>query len=192
MHERGRRRLAVRARDGDVALAGQELERDLELAHDRTAGLARRAERRCVGRDARAGDDDALAAMRARSCPPAARRRRGARARARHGSPRRPVPASLAYTVAPARASSSAAARPLRARPTTLISPRVHAAGSASVSERTGTSANLERAEGEEGADDADDPEPHDDLLLAPSLHLEVMMERRSEEDAVLARVLQP
>src|SRR4029079_16431182 len=93
-------------------------------------------------------------------------------------------------TVAPARASSSAAARPLRARPTTLISPRVHAAGSASVSERTGTSANLERAEGEEGADDADDPEPHHDLLLAPPLHHEVMVERCSKEDAVLARIL--
>jgi hypothetical protein len=86
------------------------------------------------------------------------------------------VPASLAYTDAPARASSSAAARPLRAKPTILISPRVQAAGSASVSERIGTSANLERAEGEKRADDADDPEPHHDLLLAPSLHLEVMV----------------
>src|SRR5215210_1561353 len=102
-----------------------------------------------------------------------------------------PVPASLAYTEAPARNRSSAAARPLRARPRTLISPRVHAAGNASVSERTGTSANLEGAQGEERADDADDPEPHHHLLLAPAFHLEVVVERCSKKDAMLARVLE-
>jgi hypothetical protein len=58
LHEGGRRRLPVRAGDGDVALARQELERDFQLAHDAAAGLPRRAEWWRVGRNARAGDDE--------------------------------------------------------------------------------------------------------------------------------------
>src|SRR5258708_18241608 len=50
---------------------------------------------------------------------------------------------------------------------------------------------HLQGAEREKRADDADDPESHDHLLFTPSLHLEVMMERRTQEDAVLLRELQ-
>src|SRR3954469_4522441 len=133
----------------------------------------------------------ALAAMRARSCPPRCTLTPSGSSAFAACSTAPPEPASPASPGAPARASSSAAARPLRASPTTLISPRVHAAGSASVSERTGTSANLERGDGHEGADDADDPEAHHDLLLAPALHLEVVVQRCSQEHPVLLRVLQ-
>ena len=56
-NERGRSRLAVRARDRDVGELGQEAQADLDLAHDVDAGVARRHERWCVGRNARTGDD---------------------------------------------------------------------------------------------------------------------------------------
>ena len=51
--------------------------------------------------------------------------------------------------------------------------------------------AQLQRAEREERAEDPDDPEAHDHLRLAPPLHLEVVMQRRAPEDAMLLRVLE-
>src|SRR5262245_19180917 len=92
---------------------------------------------------------------------------------------------SEAYTRAPARASSLAADRPLRANPTTAISPFSHSARSAG-SDTGGMSAKLESAQSEEGAEDSHNPEPYNDLALLPTQLLEVVMQRRASKDAVL------
>src|SRR5687767_12509506 len=52
-------------------------------------------------------------------------------------------------------------------------------------------SSQLERREGEERAEDAEDPEADDDLGLLPSLHLEVVVQRRAQEYPVRARVVE-
>src|SRR6185312_16427312 len=57
---------------------------------------------------------------------------------------------------------------------------------------RVTCSAQLERAEREERAEQSDDPEAHDDLRLLPAQLLEVMMEGRASEDAVRLCVGEP
>ena len=53
-----RRGLAVGTGDGHVALMGQEMQRHLQLPDDRHPGVARGGERRRVGRNARARNDE--------------------------------------------------------------------------------------------------------------------------------------
>src|SRR5688572_27009205 len=78
---------------------------------------------------------------------------------------------SEAYTVWPLRASRVATARPLRANPMTAISRSVQSALSAGVETRGAIiSSQLERAQGNDGEEDRDDPEPDDDLRLVPAL----------------------
>src|SRR2546423_15662864 len=91
------------------------------------------------------------------------------------------------------RARSAATARPLRASPTTAISPFNQPAGIAGSDTRLGRFAltltsrltQLDGGEREEGAEGADDPEANDHLGLVPSFHLEMMMQRRLEEGLV-------
>src|SRR5688500_13506293 len=100
--------------------------------------------------------------------------------------------ASVAYTRLPPRASSVATERPLRARPITAISPRSQSARSAGSETRgDGMSAQLERAHREHGKQDRNDPEPDDHLILMPTLQLEMVVQRRAQEEPVLLRVLE-
>src|SRR5690349_3350469 len=90
--------------------------------------------------------------------------------------------ASLKVTRAPRRTSSSAAAMPLRAAPsTTTFRPRTLKPSSPMPSPQ------LQRGETEKREQDADDHEPRDHLRLAPANQLEVMMQRRHLEDALAA-----
>src|SRR4051812_1092007 len=101
-------------------------------------------------------------------------------------------PASDAYTVFPVRASSVATDRPLRASPMTAISPRIQSARNASADTRgVVTLPQLERAHREHAKQNLDDPETHDDLRLVPPLHLEVVVQRRAQQQPVFLRVLQ-
>ena len=61
-HQRGGRRLAVRAGDGDAALEAHELGEHFGAAHDRNASLARCCELRIVALDRGRDDDDRRAA----------------------------------------------------------------------------------------------------------------------------------
>src|SRR5215203_3510990 len=101
-----------------------------------------------------------------------------------------PLPASDAYTRWPSRARSSATARPLLPSPITATSPagRPRKIPSFIAPPR---SAELQRAERNDRAQDPEDPESDHHLRLRPALHLEVVVQRRSQEHAVLLRVLQ-
>ena len=194
--ERGRRRLAVRAGDGDVALLAAESAAPISISLTiGDAGVARRRERRRVGRHARDWRRRAtLARCASRSCAAElARRRRSGRSASAAARAPSPLPASRrvdrcarAREQLARRRGRCAPARPRRSRR------RSQSAGIASISEvGPACSAQLERAEREERAQDADDPEAHHDLRLAPSLHLEVMVQRRSQKDAMRLRVLE-
>src|SRR5215831_6311664 len=50
-------------------------------------------------------------------------------------------------------------------------------------------SAELEGAQGKEGAENADDPEANDHLRFLPAELLEMMVQRSAAEDAVLLRI---
>src|SRR5687768_6002989 len=100
--------------------------------------------------------------------------------------------ASDAYTAFPVRARSVATERPLRASPITAISRTSHSARSAGAETRGAViSAQLERAQRHDRREDADDPEAHHDLRLGPSLHFEMVMQGRPQEESVLLGVLQ-
>ena len=123
--------LAVGAGDGDVAHAGQQTQRDLDLAHDRHAW--RTALRRAAARlAARPGSRRrrAARAMRARSCAPDtdvdAERRSGAwRCRAALASLPR-IGGVHAYALA---REQKRRVTPLRPSPITAASPDLHSAG---------------------------------------------------------------
>src|SRR5215216_5828086 len=85
---------------------------------------------------------------------------------------------SVSSTRAPLRASSSAAAMPLRAAPTTTTR------RPATVNPST-PSPQLERCQAEQRKDDGQDQEARDDLRLAPTDQLEVMVDRRHLEHAL-------
>src|ERR671931_861817 len=98
-----------------------------------------------------------------------------------------PLPASLpasraasrsaATTWTPRAAKASAAACPVTPSPTT--SARAGSSGSAPVVEEVVV---VDR-EGDSSQDGAEDPEPNHDLGVRPGLHLEVVVDRRHQED---------
>src|SRR5690349_18007973 len=53
-------------------------------------------------------------------------------------------------------------------------------------------SSQLQRRERDKRAEDAENPEPNDHLRLAPALHLEMVMQRRAQENPMRARIVDP
>ena len=179
--QRRRRRLALRAGDRDHASAAASATRARASPMIGDAARARgRVDDRLLERHARArARPDRRREASSGRCPPSSsatpavaqpvlRRRSPARFAQRHRAPRR--------------TSSSAAATPLRAAPTTITRCPCDARTAA-----CRRSPQLQRRQAEEREDDRDDQEARDDLRLAPADQLEVMVQRRHLEDALAA-----
>src|SRR4051812_16353340 len=70
-----------------------------------------------------------------------------------------------------------------------ITSPKPHSTATSDQSTKRGimASPDFQGGNGEEGEQRGDDPEADDDLGFRPPLHLEVVMDRRAQEDALAA-----
>ena len=186
--ERGRGGLAVRSGDGDVGELGQKAQPDLDLAHDVDARVPRRNERRRVGRNTRARDDerrarDALEVVTAEVHGDVVRPQLGGGRLElrRRAEVRRVDPLAGASQQARGR---SAAPRQAHDRDLSLQPFWLHR----QFRKARHASTKLESAQRKERAQNPNDPESHDDLGLLPPQLLEVVVQRRSTKDAGASR----